>query len=141
MTGASAHRPGTARWEIRDVISSRCRGTLEELPTYPLHRTEVHPPRVDAAIVTAALIADRTRAAILQVLRDGPRCVCELAAATGIREAQVSVHLDRLRAAGLVRVSPMRSHAPWVFYERDETACEVALLNLGEVLGPALRAP
>jgi DNA-binding transcriptional ArsR family regulator len=109
--------------------------TLAELPVFPLRREEVHPPHVDAAIVTAALLADRTRAAILEVLRVGPRCVCELSAATGEREHQVSVHIERLRAAGLVRPSRERVHEHWTFYERDELACRTALANLTALLG------
>ena len=110
-------------------------GSLDELPVFPLHREDVHPPHVDAAIVTAALVADRTRASILEVLRQGPRCVCELAAATGVREHHVSQHLERLRAAGLVRASQHRVHDHWFFYERDETTCRLALRNLAELLG------
>jgi DNA-binding transcriptional ArsR family regulator len=117
------------------VMAQHPEHALDELPTFPLHREDVHPPHVDAAIVTAAVLADRTRAVILEVLRDGPRCVCEIAAAAGEREHQVSVHLDRLRAAGLVRVSRTRAHDGWSFYERDETACLVALENLRAVLG------
>jgi DNA-binding transcriptional ArsR family regulator len=108
---------------------------MEELPVFPLHRDEVHPPHVDAAIVTAAMVADRTRALILEVLRDGPRCVCEIAAATGEHERHVSLQIDRLRAAGLVRISQTRATEGWAFYERDETACQVALDNIREVLG------
>jgi DNA-binding transcriptional ArsR family regulator len=108
---------------------------LKELPLFPLHRVDVHPPHVDAALVTAAVLGDRTRALILEILRDGPRCVCEIAASTGEREHDVSVQLDRLRATGLVRRSGSRTHEHWTFYERDETACRVALQNLAELLG------
>lgn len=116
-------------------MASSVKRPLEELPLFPLHREDVHPPHVDAAIVTAALVADRTRASILELLRAGPRCVCELAAGTAQREHQVSQHLERLRAAGLVRASRHRLHDHWVFYERDETACRLALQNIAAVLG------
>jgi DNA-binding transcriptional ArsR family regulator len=106
-----------------------------ELPLFPVRHGDLKPPHPDAAIVTAALLADRTRASILVLLRSGPRCVCELAAAMGEREYTVSNQLSRLRAAGLVRTSPSRVHDHWVFYERDETACRVALQNFEDVLG------
>ena len=38
----------------------------------------------------------------------GPVCVCEMAAALGERENNVSNHLARLRDAGLVRAEPPR---------------------------------
>ena len=108
---------------------------LDELPCFPLHREDVHAPGVDSALVTAAMLADRTRAAILHVLRHGPRCVCELAAATGESERAVSLQLESLRAAGLVRPSRTRIHEHYTFFERDETACAVALDNIRELLG------
>jgi DNA-binding transcriptional ArsR family regulator len=106
-----------------------------ELPIFPVRHDDLRPPHPDAAIVTAALLADRVRASILVLLREGPRCVCELAAAMDEREHNVSNQLARLRAAGLVRASRRRIHGHWTFYERDETACRVALQNLEEVLG------
>jgi DNA-binding transcriptional ArsR family regulator len=116
-------------------MASNGNRVMEELPVFPLHPEEIHPPHVDAAIVTAAMVADRTRARILEVLRDGPRCVCEIAAAAGEPERHVSLQLERLRASGLVRLSQTRAGEGWTFYERDETACQVALDNIREVLG------
>ncbi len=74
----------------------------------------------------AAVVSDRTRAGILRILADGPHCVCEMAAALGERQNNVSNHLARLRDAGLVRASRHRVDARWVYYERDEQACRAA---------------
>ena len=46
------------------------------------------------------------------MLRDGPVCVCEMAAALGERQNNVSNHLARLREAGLVRASRHRRRRP-----------------------------
>jgi DNA-binding transcriptional ArsR family regulator len=108
--------------------------SMIELPVFPIHREDLRPPPVDAAIVTAALIADRARASILEVLHHGPRCVCELAVELGAPEHTVAAQLSRLREAGLVRPSRSRVHDHWTFYERDETACSLALRNLAAVL-------
>jgi ArsR family transcriptional regulator len=105
-----------------------------ELPLVPTPRQGILPPDVTAATAAAALLADRTRAAILALLARGPHCVCEMAAATGERENNVSNHLARLRAAGLVRASRHGADARWVYYERDEDACSTALRELGELL-------
>jgi len=105
-----------------------------ELPVVPTVRTELRVPEVVGAVAAAALLADRTRASILRLLAGGPHCVCEMAAATGERENNVSNHLARLRAAGLVRASRHRADARWVYYERDEEACAAALTCIGELL-------
>ena len=108
--------------------------TRTELPLVPTPRSGLAVPDVTAATATAALLGDHTRAAILGLLRSGPHCVCEMAAATGERENNVSNHLARLRAAGLVRASRHRADARWIYYERDEAACAAAQAQLAELL-------
>jgi len=105
-----------------------------ELPVIPTPRPGIVAPQVDEATAAAALLTDRTRAAILALLKGGPHCVCEMASATGERENNVSNHLARLRAAGLVRASRHGADARWIYYERDEAACAAALRHLGELL-------
>jgi ArsR family transcriptional regulator, arsenate/arsenite/antimonite-responsive transcriptional repressor len=48
------------------------------------------------------VIADRNRLNILRILRDGPRCVCEIVSALGISDKLASHHLRRLKGAGLL---------------------------------------
>jgi DNA-binding transcriptional ArsR family regulator len=105
-----------------------------ELPVLPAPRSGLAVPDVGVATAAAALLADRTRAAILAMLRTGPLCVCEMADALGERENNVSNHLARLRTAGLVRASRHRADARWIYYERDEEACAGALAVIREVL-------
>ncbi len=101
----------------------------------PCPRFDLPAPDIVDAVAVAALLADRTRAGILAMLRDGPHCVCELAATFGERENNVSNHLARLRDAGLVRASRHEGDARWVYYERDEAAIAAAAAALREVLG------
>ncbi len=98
-------------------------------------RLDLPAPDVQAAVAAAGLLADRTRAGILRLLRDGPHCVCEMAAALGERQNNVSMHLARLRQSGLVRQVDHDGDARWVFYERDEPACASAEAALRDVLG------
>jgi DNA-binding transcriptional ArsR family regulator len=104
------------------------------LSAAPVPRLDLRAPDVHDSVGTAALLADRTRAGILAMLRDGPHCVCEIAAAFGERQNNVSNHLARLRDAGLVRASRHEGDARWVYYERDEVACAVALGRLNALL-------
>ncbi len=105
-----------------------------ELPVLPDLRMELPAPDVEAPLGAAALLADGTRAGILAILRDGPHCVCEMAAALGERQNNVSNHLARLRDAGLVQASRVSGDSRRVYYERDEAACAAALAALRALL-------
>ena len=106
-----------------------------DLPVLQELRMELRPPDVRDGVEIAALIADPTRAGILAMLRGGPHCVCEIAAAFGERQNNVSNHLAKLRDAGLVRVSRGPSDGRRVYYERDEAACAGAVATLAGILG------
>ena len=106
-----------------------------DLPVLPEPRLDLPAPDVDSVVLAAAVLADPTRAAILRLLRDGRHCVCELAAATGQRENNLSNHLARLREAGLVRASRHEANARFQYYERDEEAMHAIRDALRDVLG------
>ena len=109
--------------------------TRIELPVLPEPRLDLPSPDVGEAVAAAAVLADPTRAAILRLLRDGRHCVCEMAAATGQRENNLSNHLARLREAGLVRASRHEANARFLYYERDEDAVRAMRDALRDVLG------
>lgn len=106
-----------------------------ELPVLQDLRMSLPAPDVGDATTAAALLADPIRASIVRMLRDGPVCVCEMAAALGSRENNVSNHLSRLRDVGLVRTTRYEADTRRVYYERDEAACQRALTALGDILG------
>ncbi len=104
------------------------------LPVVPELRLDLSTPDTREAVRAGALVGDPVRAGILAILRDGPHCVCEMAAALGERQNNVSNHLARLREAGLVRASRHGADARWVYYERDEAAVERAAEALRTLL-------
>lgn len=106
-----------------------------ELPVIAEPRLDLVAPDVAEAQAVAALLADRVRASILRMLGDGPHCVCEMAAALGERENNVSNHLAKLREAGLVHSVRHATNGRFLYYERDHEACAAAMRALGEVLG------
>src|ERR1035437_4903936 len=110
--------------------------SFTEPASLPDLRLELVPPDVEAPLAVALLLADRNRATILAILRDGPHCVCEMAAALDERSNNVSNHLARLREAGLVRASRQAADTRRMYYERDEVACAAALSELGTILEP-----
>lgn len=52
-------------------------------------------------------LAESNRLKIIELLRDGPRSVGEIATELGLRQPQVSKHLRVLSDAGLVEVHPI----------------------------------
>lgn len=70
------------------------------------------PGRTRVADLCQAL-SDETRLAILELLRDGERCVCELTDALGAAQPRLSFHLRVLKDAGLVSD---RRDGRWIYY-------------------------
>lgn len=75
-------------------------------------------------------LADRTRLRILNLLRGGERCVCDLVDTLGAPQPSVSRHLAVLRRAGLVRA---RREGAWMHYRLAEE-CEGLLRRLYECI-------
>ncbi|HEX5820087.1 MAG TPA: metalloregulator ArsR/SmtB family transcription factor [Gemmatimonadales bacterium] len=72
-------------------------------------------PGVDLAQAAALFhaLSDETRLAVLEMLRGGERCVCELQDALGAAQSRLSFHLKVLKAAGLVTD---RREGRWAYY-------------------------
>ncbi len=104
-----------------------------ELELRPSLRQHGQPPTAEAVAV-ATMLAEPVRAGILAILRDGPHCVCEMAAALDVKQNNLSNHLARLREAGLVRGSRHAVDARWKYYERDEAAIRSALAAVAKIL-------
>lgn len=68
--------------------------------------------RVKAAELCHAL-ADETRLDILDQLKEGERCVCELTDALQTGQSRLSFHLKVLKDAGLIQDRP---DGRWIYY-------------------------
>ncbi len=64
-------------------------------------------------------LSDGTRLEILQRLRHGERCVCDLAEALDAGQSRLSFHLKTLKDAGLVLD---RREGRWVYYSINPEA-------------------
>jgi ArsR family transcriptional regulator, arsenate/arsenite/antimonite-responsive transcriptional repressor len=81
-------------------------------------------------------LSDETRLCILERLRRGERCVCELTDALDAAQSRLSFHLRVLREAGLVTD---RREGRWMYYTLNvDTLAEVA--GLAETLATPLPA-
>ena len=58
-------------------------------------------------------LSDETRLTVLEMLRGGERCVCDLQDAVGAAQSRLSFHLRVLREAGLV---VDRKEGRWSYY-------------------------
>jgi len=66
-------------------------------------------------------LSDATRLAVLNMLRDGERCVCDLQDALYVAQSRLSFHLKVLREAGLVTD---RREGRWSYYRLNTEALE-----------------
>ena len=68
---------------------------------------------VDRAVTLFHALSDPTRLAILEMLRGGERCVCDLQDGLDAAQSRLSFHLKVLREAGLVTG---RRDGRWSYY-------------------------
>ena len=102
-----------------------------ELPVLPDLRMTLAAPDVEAPFEVATLLADRARLGILALLRAGPVCVCEIAAALGERQNNVSNHLACLRDCGLVTAE---QDGRFVYYQLSDKRVAKLLVLADELL-------
>jgi len=105
-----------------------------------IHPSPPRPPAPTSAAASAADLAqlfhalsDPTRVEILERLRNGERCVCELTDVLEASQSRLSFHLKTLREAGFV---VDRKEGRWVYY----TLVPEAVRSLAESLA-ALTTP
>jgi ArsR family transcriptional regulator, arsenate/arsenite/antimonite-responsive transcriptional repressor len=68
-------------------------------------------PRTTAALFHA--LSDPIRLQVIELLRGGERCVCELTEELGIQQSRLSWHLRTLREAGFLTD---RREGRWIYY-------------------------
>lgn len=92
------------------------------------------PLDTDRAVRLFHALSDRTRLSILQRLRLGERCVCDLTDALDAAQSRLSFHLRVLKDAGLVTD---RKDGRWMYYTLNlDTLAEVGELAEALVAAP-----
>jgi len=91
--------------------------------------------RTERAVELFHALSDETRLQIIELLRKGERCVCELTDSLDAAQSRLSFHLRVLRDAGIVRD---RKDGRWVYYELDPDAFEEAETLVDELKPRAL---
>ena len=77
------------------------------------------PIPADRAAAIFHALSDETRIGLIQLLRKGERCVCDLTNALDAAQSRLSFHLKVLKDAGIVSD---RKDGRWVHYELNEDA-------------------
>jgi ArsR family transcriptional regulator len=77
--------------------------------------------RTERAIELFHALSDETRLEIIELLRKGERCVCELTDTLDAAQSRLSFHLRVLKDAGIVHD---RKDGRWVHYELDPEVFE-----------------
>ena len=85
---------------------------------------------VDRKLRAFKALANDHRIRILEALRDGELCACELEAILDAPQSTVATHLGRLRDVGLVHT---RKSGKWTYYRIADTAT-LQLLDVAEAL-------
>src|ERR1044072_8134464 len=73
------------------------------------------------AVTLFHALSDETRLEILDRLRNGEQCVCELTDVLKAAQSRLSFHLKVLKDAGLIRDRP---EGRWMYYALNEEAFE-----------------
>jgi len=81
-------------------------------------------------------LSDPTRLRILDILRDGEHCVCDLQAALEIAQPLLSFHLKALRDARFVT---WRKQGRWAYYALDTATLLAAHDDVARLRAPAGR--
>jgi ArsR family transcriptional regulator, arsenate/arsenite/antimonite-responsive transcriptional repressor len=101
--------------------------------------TARRPSKPDPAAIARCChaLSDETRLAILERLRGGEECVCNLTGFLEAGQSRLSFHLKVLRDAGLVRD---RRDGRWIHYSLDLNGVD-AVREFIDGLEPARRKP
>ena len=92
---------------------------------------------LDRAVTLFHALSDDTRLSIIEMLRSGERCVCELQEELDAEQSRLSFHLKVLREAGLVED---RKEGRWSYYSIvPERLNEVHDLVVAMLPNPARR--
>ena len=122
---------------MTDTVPESTRQTLERLYENPDERLTslfdlaADETQVDAQLTVFKALANESRVRILDALRDGEMCACELQVVLDAPQSTVASHPRELADAGIVR---KRRQGKWTYYRIGDTAV-LQLLDLAAAFG------
>jgi ArsR family transcriptional regulator len=121
---------------MADSVPESTRQTLDRLYDDPDDRLtslfELTPDdtEVEASRAVFKALSNEHRIRILEALRDGELCACEIQVALDAPQSTVASHLRELKDAGLVNT---RRQGKWTYYRIGDTAV-LQLLDIANAL-------
>jgi ArsR family transcriptional regulator len=121
---------------MSDSVPESTRQTLDRLYDDPENRLtslfELTPDdeQVEGQLTVFKALANEHRIRILEALRDGELCACELQVVLDAPQSTVASHLRALKDAGLVN---SRRQGKWSYYRIGDTAA-LQLLDIADAL-------
>jgi ArsR family transcriptional regulator len=118
-------------------VPESTRQTLDRLYDSPEDRLaslfELTPDDAEVETTRAVFkaLSNEHRIRVLEALRDGELCVCELQAVLDAPQSTVASHLRELKDAGMVKT---RRQGKWTYYRIGDTAV-LQLLDIADALG------
>lgn len=97
---------------------------------FPANR-RVSDELIDDELRVFKALANEKRLRIIEALRDGELCACEIETILDAPQSTVGSHLSQLREAGIVRT---RKEGKWTYYRIADTA-SLQMLDLAAALG------
>jgi ArsR family transcriptional regulator len=121
---------------MTDTAPESARQTLERLYEHPEERITSlfdlggDDQQVEAQLPVFKALANESRIRILNALRDGELCACELQVVLDAPQSTVASHLRELNDAGIVK---KRRQGKWTYYRIGDTAA-LQLLDIAAAL-------
>jgi ArsR family transcriptional regulator len=121
---------------MTDTVPESARQTLERLYENPearitsLFELEGDDQQIDAQLAVFKALANESRIRILNALRDGELCACELQVVLDAPQSTVASHLRELTDAGIIK---KRRQGKWTYYRIGDTAA-LQLLDIAAAL-------
>lgn len=91
--------------QINTLATTRMRGMRRGGATAPYDVSQMLGENVGMQVTTLSALAEPNRMDIVELLRDGPLVVGEIADRLGLRQPQASKHLEVLRDSGILGVT------------------------------------
>jgi len=121
---------------MADSVPESTRQTLDRLYENPENRLtslfELTPDdeQVDAQLSVFKALANEHRIRILEALKEGELCACEVQVVLDAPQSTVASHLRELKDSGLVKT---RRQGKWTYYRIGDTAV-LQLLDIADAL-------
>lgn len=96
-------------------------------------RAEVKP--LNSLLERFKALSDGTRLKIFKLVEQRELCVCQIVPAVGLSQPTVSMHLGKLKRAGLIKE---RRAGQWSYYSADQEAIERFQKDLASFLHASL---